>query len=114
MAPTNHWSRAWIDVLRGLVQEGMGKLDEADMLLGRSLVVEGQFDHPLTCIALLEQGRIGMAKGDNRRAAQYLAEAGFSAFYFEDRDVVVDWPIVIGLNVTSRGAWSLRRATRRR
>ena len=46
----------WIDLLRGLTQAGIGKLDEADMLLGRSAVVEGQFDHPLTCVVLLEQG----------------------------------------------------------
>ena len=60
------------------------------MLLGRALVVDGQFDHPLTCVALLEQGRIAMAKGDPRRAAQMLAEAGFSAFYFEDYDVLTE------------------------
>lgn len=90
LAPPNHWSNAWIDVLRGLAQIGMGKLDEADMLLGRSLVVEGQFDHPLTCVALLEQGRIAMAKGDQKRAAQMLAEAGFSAFYADDWGVLTE------------------------
>ncbi len=60
------------------------------MLLGRALVVDGQFDHPLTSVALLEQGRIAMAKNDTRRAAQILAEAGFSAFYFEDWDVLTE------------------------
>jgi hypothetical protein len=90
LAPANHWSNAWIDVLRGLAQVGMGKLDEADMLLGRALVVEGQFDHPLTCVALLEQGRIAMTKGDQRRAGQLLAEAGFSAYYFDDWGVLTE------------------------
>jgi hypothetical protein len=90
LAPPNHWSNAWIDVLRGLAQVGMGKLDEADMLLGRALVVEGQFDHPLTCVALLEQGRIAMTKGNQQRAAQLLAEAGFSAFYFDDWGVLTE------------------------
>jgi hypothetical protein len=90
LAPANHWSGAWIDLLRGLAQAGMGKLDEADMLLGRSLVVDGRFDHPLTCVALLEQGRIAMVKGDTKRASQFLAEAGFSAYYFEDWDVLTE------------------------
>src|SRR3954466_9130597 len=84
LAPANHWSIAWIDLLRGLAQEGAGKLDEADLLLGRSLVIDGQFDHPLTGVALLEQGRIAVIKGDPRRATQMFAEAGYSAFYFED------------------------------
>ena len=74
------------------------------MLLGRSLVVEGQFDHPLTCIALLEQGRIAMAKGDRPRAAQYLAEAGFSAFYFEDRDVLTESALNGWINHMASGA----------
>jgi hypothetical protein len=90
LAPTNHWCNSWLDVLRGITQIGMGKLDEADMLLGRSIVVDGLYDHPLTCIALLEQGRIAMAKGDNGRASQLLAEAGFSAFYFEDWGVLTE------------------------
>src|SRR3954466_5565561 len=88
LAPPNHWSRAWIDLLRGLAQEGAGKLDEADMLIGRSLVVDGQFDHPLTCVGLYEQGRIAMMRGDTRRAGRMFAEAGYSAFFFEDWDVL--------------------------
>lgn len=90
LAPANHWSIAWIDLLRGLAQIGAGKLDEANMLLGRSLVIDGRFDHPLTGAALLGQGHIAMLKGDTRRATQLLAEAGYSAFYFEDRDVLTE------------------------
>lgn len=107
LAPANHWSNAWIDVLRGLAQEGMGKLDEADMLLGRSLVADRQFDHPLTCIALLEQGRIAIARGDSRRASQLLAEAGFSAFYFEDWGVLTDSALHGWLNHLTSGANSV-------
>jgi hypothetical protein len=90
LSPPNHWSSAWIDVLRGVAQAGAGKLDEADMLLGRSLTVDGQFDHPLTCVALLEQGRIAMSRGDGQRAAQLLAEAGFSAYYYDDWDALTE------------------------
>jgi tetratricopeptide (TPR) repeat protein len=66
LAPANHWSWAWIDLLRGLAQEGAGKLDEADNLLGRSLVIDGQFDHPLTGVGLMEQGRIAAMQRGNR------------------------------------------------
>jgi tetratricopeptide (TPR) repeat protein len=90
LAPANHWSQAWIDLLRGLAQAGAGKLDEADNLLGRSLVIDGQYDHPLTCVALLEQGNIAARKGDTRRATQMFAEAGYSAFYFENYDVLTE------------------------
>jgi hypothetical protein len=90
LSPANHWSSAWIDVLRGIAQAGAGKLDEADMLLGRSLTVDGQFDHPLTCVALLEQGRIAMTRGNSQGAAQLLAEAAFSAYYYDDFDVLTE------------------------
>jgi hypothetical protein len=90
LSPPNHWSSAWIDVLRGVAQAGAGKFDEADMLLGRSLTVDGQFDHPLTCVALLEQGRIALARGNSQGAAQLLAEAAFSAYYYDDWDVLTE------------------------
>jgi hypothetical protein len=90
LSPPNHWSSVWIDLLRGLAQAGVAKLDEADMLLSRAAVVEGQFDHPLTCVVLLEQGRIAMIRGDSQRAAKLLAEAGFSAYYYENWDALTD------------------------
>jgi CHAT domain len=90
LSPPNHWSSAWIDLLRGLTQAGIGKLEEADMLLSRAVLIEGQFDHPLTCVALTEQGRIAMIRGDTRRAAQLLAEAGFSAYYYENWDALTE------------------------
>jgi hypothetical protein len=90
LAPTNHWSIAWIDLLRGLTQAGIGKANEADMLLGRAVTVDGQYDHPLTCVALMEQGRLAMVRGDSRRAATLLAEAGFSAYYYENWDALCE------------------------
>ncbi len=104
LAPANHWSGAWVDLLRGLAQMGMGKLDEADKLLGRSLVIEGQFDHPLTGIGLMEQGHIAAIRGDSRRAAQLFAEAGFSAYYFEDWDVLTESALNGWLNHLAIGA----------
>jgi tetratricopeptide (TPR) repeat protein len=104
LAPANHWSQTWIEILRGLAQEGMGRLDEADALLGKSLVIQGQLDHPLTGIALLEQGRIAMMKGDTRKAGQLLAEAGFSGFNYDDYGVVTDSAMNGWLNFAGSGA----------
>jgi hypothetical protein len=104
LAPPNHWSIAWIDLLRGLAQEGAGKLDEADMLLGRSLVIDAQFDHPLTGVGLLEQGRIAALRGDTRRATRLFAEAGYSAFYFEDWDVLTESALNGWLNHLATGS----------
>jgi hypothetical protein len=105
LAPANHWTSAWIDLQRGLAQASLGKFDEADTLLGRAAIADGQFDHPLTCVALLEQGRLAMLRGDSRRAAQLLAEAGFSAYYYENWDVLTESAWLGWLNhVTTGGA----------
>ncbi len=103
LAPPNHWSRSWIDLLRGLAQAGLGKLEEADTLVGRALVIDGQFDYPLTCVVLLEQGRLAMVRGDHRRAAQLLAEAGFSAYYFENWDVLTESALLGWMNHLASG-----------
>ena len=104
LAPANHWSGAWIDLLRGLAEEGVGKLDEADKLLGRSLVIAGQFDHPLTGVGLLEQGHIAAMRGDTRQAARLFAEAGYSAYYFEDWDILTESILNGWLNHLASGA----------
>ena len=87
LVPANHWSTAWVEVLDGVAQAGVGNLDEARTHLERGIIVAGQFDHPLTGVALLEEGRLAMAT-DSRTAAQLLLEASYSGFYFEDLDVV--------------------------
>ena len=107
LAPPNHWSAAWIDLLRGLAQVGVGKLDEADKLIGRSVVIDGGLDHPLTCVALLEQGRLAMMRGDSRAAAKLFAEAGFSAYYVENEDVITESVWLGWLNHLSSGGAGL-------
>ncbi|HVT29703.1 MAG TPA: hypothetical protein VHE81_16920 [Lacipirellulaceae bacterium] len=104
LAPANHWSGTWIDLLHGLAEEGVGKLDEADRLLGRSVVIAGQFDHPLTCVALMEQGHIAAIRGDTRSAARLFAEAGYSAYYFDDWDVLTESVLNGWLNHLASGA----------
>src|SRR5204863_4159675 len=78
LVPANHWSMAWIELLNGVAQVGVGNADEARTHLERAVIVAGQFDHPLTGVALLEQGRLSLVAGDSRTAAQLLLEASFS------------------------------------
>ncbi|MCH7753155.1 MAG: hypothetical protein IH898_13510, partial [Planctomycetes bacterium] len=83
-APPNHWSNAWVELLKGLAYLGQGKTDLALKSLSRAERVAGRFDHPLTCVALLEQGRLAMEAGNTAAADRLLAEASYSAFYYED------------------------------
>jgi tetratricopeptide (TPR) repeat protein len=104
LVPANHWSIAWIEILNGLAQEGVGNLDEARTHLDHSVIVGGQFDHPLTGPSLLEQGRLAMLAGDNHSAARLFLEASYSGFYFEDLDVVSE-ALLLGLvNHVASGA----------
>ena len=80
----NHWSNAWVDLQLGLAYVGQGKVKQALPRLVRSERVAGQFDHPLTCVTLLEQGRLAMEAGKSAEANRLLSEASYSAFYFED------------------------------
>jgi len=87
-APRGHWSQAWIDVQLGLAYTAAGRDAEAQRELQRSLVAAGEFDHPMTCIALLELGRLALAGGDFGAAATAFAEAGFAAAHFLDLGVL--------------------------
>lgn len=106
-APPNHWSNAWVDVLLGLTYVGQGKTDLALQRFARAERVAGRFDHPLTCIALLEQGRLAMEAGKSAEADQLLAEAGFSAYYYEDAGTVDEAFRLATLNRLASGAQGL-------
>ncbi len=87
-APPNHWSNAWVDLQLGIAYAGQGKLKLARKRLARAERLAGKFDHRLTCVALLELGRLEMESGNTDAAARHLAEASFSAFYYEDVGVI--------------------------
>ncbi|MCA9246185.1 MAG: hypothetical protein KDA42_03690 [Planctomycetales bacterium] len=86
--PPNHWSESWIDLQLGLAFASDNQIPRAMQHLQRSIVVAGEFDHPLTCVALLELGRLSMEAGDLPAAAKLFAEASYSAVYFEDPGVL--------------------------
>ena len=87
-APPNHWSNAWIDLQLGLAYAGQGEIEQALTRLNRATLLAGQYDHPLTCVALLEQGRLALLGGNAEAAARLFSEASLSAFAFEDWGVV--------------------------
>lgn len=86
--PPNNWSEAWIDIELGLAYAAEGNDTQARPLLERGLVVQGEFDHDMTCIALLELGRIAMAAGDLNAAGAYFEEATYSAAFYGDISVL--------------------------
>lgn len=88
ITPPNHWSSAWADLLLGLAYAGQGNVDQAFQRLQRAERVAGQFDHPLTGVALLEQGRLAMEAGKTTAANQLFFEASVSALYYEDIMVI--------------------------
>lgn len=84
----NHWTESWIDVELGCAFAAAGKDAQAKPILEKAILVGGQFDHPLTCVALVELGRIALNAGDYDTATKYFAEAGYSAYYFYDPIIV--------------------------
>ncbi len=88
--PPNHWSEAWIDLLIGLAQESAGKPDQAVQYLQRSLVANGQFDHPLSSVGRLALGRIAADAGDWDTAAMMFEEAVYSAYLYDNLGVVTE------------------------
>jgi hypothetical protein len=87
-APPNHWSNAWIDLQRGFAAAGVADTAQAQQLLDSSLLLAGRFDHPLTGLALVELGRLALDSGDTDAAGEFLAEATYSAFLYEDAGVI--------------------------
>lgn len=86
----NHWSQAWTQLLSGVAKAGVGDPDEAKARLERSIVVGSGYDHPLTGVALLELGKLAMAAGDHKSAAQLLFDASVAGYAYDDLDVVTE------------------------
>ena len=83
-APPAHYSQVWIDVALGMVYWSQGKHDEAARKLSTALLVENQFDHPLTPWALIALGRISLDAGRLPEAIKFFEEATFIAADYGD------------------------------
>jgi CHAT domain-containing protein len=86
--PPNNWTEAWIDIELAMAYVAVGKDAQAVPLLERGLVAQGEFDHDLTCVGLLELGRIALSNADFAKASGYFEEASYSAFYYENAGVL--------------------------
>lgn len=86
--PPNHWSQCWIELQLGLAYAMAGKLPQAAAELQKSVLAADRFDHPLTCVALLELGRLAYQQRHYEAAASYFLESSLSAALFERFDVI--------------------------
>jgi len=86
--PPNHWSEAWIDIQLGLVLVAGGREGQGVPHLQRAVMAAGEFDHPMTSIALFELGRLALARGDYDVAAGYFEEATYAAVHYPDPGIL--------------------------
>src|SRR5690606_7456009 len=71
LGPPNHWSSAWLDLQQGFAYSAGNRGVQAEGFLKNSLLAMGQYDHPLTGMALVELGNLAMQAGDYKAAAGY-------------------------------------------
>ena len=90
LAPRNHWSGSWTELLLGLSQAGVGETEQALRHLNRAVLLDGRFDHELTGVALLAQAELALASGNARAASGLLLEASYAGFAYDDYDVVAE------------------------
>ncbi|MBN1393763.1 MAG: CHAT domain-containing protein [Pirellulales bacterium] len=88
VGPPNHWSQCWVDVQRGLALIGGGRAGQAIGYLQRAVLAAGEFDHPMTGIALFELGRQKLLLGKYDEASQFFAEATYSAVNYPDYGIL--------------------------
>ncbi|HEY4760869.1 MAG TPA: CHAT domain-containing protein, partial [Thermoguttaceae bacterium] len=88
VGPPNHWSEAWADIQRGLAFIACGKESQGITYLQRSVLAAGEFDHPMTSIALLELGRLKLLHAEYQEAAKFFEEAAFAAVDYNDPGVL--------------------------
>ncbi len=86
--PPNHWSQCWISLQLGCAYAAINKPQEAASELTNSLQAGGTYDHPYTCLGLLELGKLAFKQGKIDAAQVYFLEATYSAAYFERFDVM--------------------------
>src|SRR5262245_61675768 len=87
-AHNNHWSQCWAQLELGLAYAASNRIPQAVSELQKSLTANGQYDHPLTCVAFLELGRIAFEQGKYEAAVTYFHEATISGAHFERYDVL--------------------------
>ena len=85
-------------VLAGIAMASTNKLDEAAVMLNKSLQINGEFDHPLTPVALLELATIARVKGKPAQVNTFALEASYSAGIWNQYDLVQEAMAIGTLN----------------
>jgi len=84
----NHWSQCWVELELGLAFAAANRIPQAVSELQKSILAAGRFDHPLTCVALLELGKLAFEQGKYDAAATYFYEATISGAWFDRYEVL--------------------------
>ena len=84
----NHWSQCFVELQLGLAYASANKTQQAASELQKSAIAAGVYDHPLTCVALLELARLAFEQGKYDAAMQSAHEATISAAYFDRYEVM--------------------------
>jgi CHAT domain-containing protein len=85
MTKDRHWSQCLVDVLAGVAARAAGRGGE-EGLLRRGRLAGGEYEHPLTAIALLELGHLALQKGDYIAAGSEFEKATYAAMHFSDNN----------------------------
>ncbi len=86
----NHWSQAWINVQRGYALAAAGNFAEAETSFRASVVLGGQWDHPLTPMAILGLAQMAMEQDRLPEAGKLFIDASVAAAVFEQPELVED------------------------
>jgi len=76
--PPNHWSECYVDLEHGLALVAGGREGQAIGYLQRAVLAGGEFDHPLTSVALLELGHQALMVGKYDEASKFFEEATYA------------------------------------
>ncbi|HEX4149952.1 MAG TPA: tetratricopeptide repeat protein, partial [Pirellulales bacterium] len=106
----NHWTEAWIDLQLGVAFSAGGKDAQAKNALERAIVAGGEYDHPLTGIALLELGRLALVGGDFGTAGKFFAETTYAATNYYDPGILEEafrWGYITHMVSNEKGLYAL-------
>ncbi|MEN6459480.1 MAG: CHAT domain-containing protein [Thermoguttaceae bacterium] len=78
-APANSWSNCYVDLEHAMAMIAGGRDAQAISYLQRSVLAAGEFDHPLTSVALFELGRQSLLAGKYDEAAKFFQEVTYAA-----------------------------------
>ena len=87
LPPGGQWVTDWVETLYGLALLGTGRKKEAAAHLATGRIT-GNFDHPLTGIALLELGKYYLDNADYAQALTQFHQASIAAARYEQADVI--------------------------